>query len=599
MLNRVFFAFILLLLVYSASAQGEEQSPAITFKQKFLRPGPNEQDLAPTDSFHTLHLVIGGNLYQTEQHVACAYDKNTGTYNFRREFYYIQPLLNLGDISIANLKTSFGNNIANMFSAPDEFALAIKYSGLNTMMHANVHTANINKATLKRTRDLLNEFDMYHTGAFTDAAERLGNYPLIIDKKGFQIAVLNYTQLAIRPSISNDFIINQLDRFMIEHDMRLAKANKPDFIIFYIDWGVNDQDIPSSEQQDLVKYIFEEGADLVVGCLPNNPMRLDYMDYYYENKPREGIVAYSLGNLVASDDEPKNRNGYLLDMELQKNNYTGETNISDWGVIPVYTYYDTSTGHPKIYSVPSSSIENGEIFKDISYIEKRRAVNSAYAIRQLVGATADEIQYHLSEIIVNNVKETIDITHASLNDKMSPMRSDSIPPTAAPVLPVSAGGSREAPSLALLYAQPDTPKPEVKKPPEVKKESAYEKQRRIAEREFNSTISLNTQKVGEVAADTQLNTANAGNVKGTTMRIVMDTVYRIQFYVLKNLIPIDTNYYTHLKGYEVYEENGTYVYIVGHYKTYKQCYQYWISQMKPRYKQSTIVKFVDGRKVFE
>ena len=283
------------MVIFIASAQDEEQSPEIKLKKKFLRPKQNDSELPATDSFRNIHLMIGGNLYQTEQHVACAYDKGTGTYDFRREFYYIQPLLNLGDISIANLKTSFGNNIANMFSAPDEFALAIKYSGLNTMMHANVHTANINKATLKRTRDLLNEFDMYHTGAFEDAAERLGNYPLIINKKGFRIAVLNYTHLAARPSVSNDFIINEMDRFMIEHDMRLAKANKPDFIIFYLDWGINDQDIPGSEQQDLVKYIFEEGANLVVGALPNNPMRLDYMDYYYENKAPRGDCSVFAG----------------------------------------------------------------------------------------------------------------------------------------------------------------------------------------------------------------------------------------------------------------------------------------------------------------
>ena len=79
----------------------------------------------------------------------------------------------------------------------------------------------------------------------------------------------------------------------------------------------------------------------------------------------------------------------------------------------------------------------------------------------------------------------------------------------------------------------------------------------------------------------------------------VDTTYKIQFYVLKNLIPIDTNYYTHLKGYEVYEDNGYYKYVVGNYRNYKECYRYWKSQMEPRYKQSIIVRFLNGVKVTE
>jgi hypothetical protein len=122
----------------------------------------------------------------------------------------------------------------------------------------------------------------------------------------------------------------------------------------------------------------------------------------------------------------------------------------------LYTYYDTTTvkGKTSVYSVPCANVESADIFPNIAYIEKRRAVNSAYEVRKLLGNTADEIQYNLNELIVNNVEESINITNASLNNKYNPKREDDVKPSDAPELPVATDGSYNPPSLALLYEQP-------------------------------------------------------------------------------------------------------------------------------------------------
>ena len=326
--------FVLIGSFQFSFSQGDSTSGIIKLRQRLVHI-KHDEGKETVDSFRILHVMIGGNVYQTEKHLNYAYDEKTKKYDFRNEFKYIQPILNLGDISIVNLKTSFGNNVKNMFSAPDEFALALKYAGINVAMHANIHTANISKPMLKRTRDLLNTYDMYHTGAFTDNMQRNGNYPLIINKKGFRIAVLNYTRVTNRPSISRDFIINEIDKFTIERDMRMALAQKPDFIIAYFDWGANNQETPNYMQMDIVQYAFQLGGNMVVGTNPNAPMRIDYNSYNRNGQMKEGIVAYSLGNLIASNDDVKNRKGYLIDLELKKNNFTGETDVNDWGAIPI------------------------------------------------------------------------------------------------------------------------------------------------------------------------------------------------------------------------------------------------------------------------
>jgi len=40
-------------------------------------------------------------------------------------------------------------------------------------------------------------------------------------------------------------------------------------------------------------------------------------------------------------------------------------------------------------------------------------------------------------------------------------------------------------------------------------------------------------------------------------------------------------------------------YVIGKYKTYQACYDYWKAQIQPRYKQSFIVKFVNGKKALK
>lgn len=605
--------FWMLLLCGSLFAQ-DSLKPAIHFRQKFLRTRETDNP-EKVDSFRTMHLMIAGNIYQTEKHVHHAYNFGTGKYEFRDEFRYVQPILGLGDIVMANLKTSFSGDAKNMFSSPDEFALALKYAAFNGMMHANMHTAHIDKSTLKRTRTLLNDLDMFHTGAYGNIVERTGNQPLIITKKGCRIAILNYTLPMTRPVVSRDFIINEADKNYLSAELRLARANKPDFIIVYFDWGLIKDEIPTVQMQDLVRYAFEHGANLVVGTAPNIPMRIDYMSYYFEGAMKEGIVAYSLGNLIGSTEQMRHRNGFILDMELKKNNFNGETSVGDWGVVPVYTYYDTVSvpGRTKVVSVPCSAVENGDVYTNLSYIEKRRVINSAYEVRKLLGSTADELQYNMTEMVADNVMQTIDIINAPLNNRQGRKLETEIPVSGAPVLPyLPSDTTSNPPSLALLYFVPEPPKEVAnntsgKKEKPKPKETAYTKLKAQAESVFIAPprktetaidVTKNEPAVVQSASAPSVN-APMKPVKVPTLEIELDTFYRIQIYALRKYLPLDTNYYTHLKGCEIYEEDGLFKYVLGKYKNYDECYRYWKSQMLPRYKSSFIITYVNGKRILK
>jgi poly-gamma-glutamate capsule biosynthesis protein CapA/YwtB (metallophosphatase superfamily) len=516
--HNICLLLAVVLLSYTGFSQVRVQTTDSGSSLAHVRTIDYENDrLEVIDSFRLLHLIIAGNIYQSEYQIRHAFNPSTKKYDFSYELRYINPVLNLGDVVIANIKTGFTGDNTSPFSSPDEFAYALKFSGLNNCVMANLNTAYLDKSAMMRTKRALEIFDIHSTGAFTDNGMRNGNYPLIIERKGFKIALLNYANISQRPGISRDYIINQVDHIQIERDMKVARSLRPDFIIVYLDWGSNYQESPAYSQEAMGKFILEQGANLVVGTFPNTVQRIDVMNYYYANKEKEGLVCYSLGNLISGSNETRSKSGIIMDINLKKNNFTGETTIGDYGFIPVWNYYDTS-GKKRTYVIPVASVEQDQLFNNLPKNEKYLMSTQAMAIRKMLGRSSDEIQYNLTEIVVENVAQSTMITRSPLNNKFNPFDEKNLAKSSAP------------------------------------------------------TVKQN-------------------------IPVTEDTVYRIQFYELKKLVPIDTAYYDHLKGYEVLFEGGTYRYLLGNSTNLATILKLYDEVMKPRYKTCFIVAYYQGRRV--
>lgn len=503
--------FFVLLAVIFFSVSAFSQARVRTFDYEEDRPDV-------VDSFRVLHLMIAGNIYESDYEIQHAFIPAQKKYDFSSQLRYINPVLNLGDVVIANLKTGFTGDNSNPFSAPDEFALALKYSGINNCVMANLNTAYLDKKAMLRTKKALDIFDIRSTGAFADNIMRNGNYPVMINRKGFKIALLNYSSISKRPGISRDYIINQVDHGQIERDMKVARSQDPDFIIVYLDWGGNYQEYPAYSQETLAKFILEQGADLIVGTFPNTVQRIDIMNYYKNGKEKQGLVCYSLGNLVSSSIEDRTKSGVIMDIDLKKNNFTGEVHMGDYGFIPIWNYFDTISDKQRTYVLPVAAVEQNQLFGNLPMDEKKKMSTQTMEMRKMLGRSSDEIQYNLSEIVVENVEQATTLTNAPLNNRFNPFDEKGMSKTGAP------------------------------------------------------TLKLN-------------------------IPVTEDTFYRIQFYELKKLIPIDTSYYEHLRGYEVLQEEGSYKYLIGNSSKLEDIKTLYYDVMKPRYKQCFIVAYYQGRRV--
>ena len=149
-----------------------------------------------------LSLVFVGDIMQHDSQISDAYDKETGAYDYKPCFQYIKPYIEAADVAIGNLEVTLAGRPYKgypQFSAPDEVLVALKDLGLDVLVTANNHCVDRGKAGLERTIDMLDSFNIPHTGTFKDRAERDKRYPLIVERQGFKLAILlNFKHAELR-----------------------------------------------------------------------------------------------------------------------------------------------------------------------------------------------------------------------------------------------------------------------------------------------------------------------------------------------------------------------------------------------------------------
>ena len=182
------------------------------------------------------------------------------------------------------------------FSAPDEYLQAIKDAGFDVLLTANNHCLDRGKTGLERTITQIESFSIPYAGTYRNAIERKQLYPLFIRKKGFCIAILNYTYGTNGIKVSAPNIVNCIDKKTILKDIHSAQAVRPDAIIACMHWGEEYQSLPNREQCELADWLLKQGVTHIIGSHPHviQPMELR------TNGNQQHAIVYSLGNFISN-----------------------------------------------------------------------------------------------------------------------------------------------------------------------------------------------------------------------------------------------------------------------------------------------------------
>ncbi|HTJ49233.1 MAG TPA: CapA family protein [Cyclobacteriaceae bacterium] len=303
-----------------------------------------------------LSLLFLGDIMQHGSSITAAFDPTLKKYNYDPCFQFIKPYIQSADLSIANLEVTLAGKPYSgypQFSAPDELLVTLKDAGLDVLVTANNHCVDKGKKGLERTIAMLDSFNIPHTGTFVDETNRLNDYPLLVEKNGFKIALLNYTFSTNGLPVTKPNIVNRIDTAAIHKDLIKAKTYHADAIIVFTHWGIEYQSLPSPEQKRITEFCFNLGADLVIGAHPHVIQPMEW------RKDSDKLVAYSLGNFVSGQRKRYTDGGAMLSVELQKISYTPDstvTDIHDAGYM-LQWIYKTADSNKDYYILPVQDFE--------------------------------------------------------------------------------------------------------------------------------------------------------------------------------------------------------------------------------------------------
>lgn len=317
-----------------------------------------------------LSLLFAGDIMGHDSQIASAFNAATKKYDYSSCFQFVRPYVDSVDIAIANLEVTLAGRPYKgypQFSSPDALAVTLKDIGFDVLVTANNHSVDRGKKGIERTIKILDSLEIAHTGTFKDSVSKEEQTPLIVEKNGFRLAVLNYTYGTNGIQVTKPNVVNHLDTALMRRDLEKAKNSNPDVIIVFTHWGAEYQSLPSKNQKDLTDFCFKNGAMLVIGAHPHVVQPMEW------RKDKNQFVAYSLGNYISGQRKRYTDGGAMAYLEIEKISYTADSaqvSIDSAGYYLAWVYR-TADSHKDYYLLPEDV--NQSHIKFIKDAESRAA----------------------------------------------------------------------------------------------------------------------------------------------------------------------------------------------------------------------------------
>ena len=304
------------------------------------------EEPVPEDTNITMSVI--GDIMCHDTQYKDAYVSSTDSYDFSYVFSDVQKYLQLADISVGNLETTFagksrGYSNYPTFNTPEQLAYNLKTLGLDVLSTANNHSLDKGYSGLTSTLNFLDDAGIAHTGTYASAEDQ--NKILIQNVKGISIAFLSFTYgtNGIPVPSGKDYCINLIDKDLIAKQIELAKDQKPDMICVFMHWGIEYKTKQNKTQEELADFLFQNGVDVILGGHPHVLQPMEKRQITLDDGTvKDGFVVYSLGNFISGQRDLDTKSSAILNLNITKNGKTGKISIDEVTYTPVYMYKSTT-----------------------------------------------------------------------------------------------------------------------------------------------------------------------------------------------------------------------------------------------------------------
>ena len=296
----------------------------------------------PAEGKTVIHLAAAGDLNVTEAVVT----SGGAEYDYTNTFMDVLPSLAQANITTVNLEGSFyGAPYGTDRSAPQGLATALARAGVDLVQLANSYTIYKGIDGLRSTITAVREAGMEPVGAYaTNSDARQAKGFTLCQVNGVKIAFVAFTKGMDGMALpaGNEDCVNLLytdyasdyqtvDKEGILEVLDAVSGAKPDVTVALLHWGSEFNNTISKTQKEICQLLHSNGVDAIIGTHSHyvQQMSLD---------PETGkFVAYSLGDLCGDAARAGSEYSVVLDLEITKDNATGDTKITGFGYTPIFT----------------------------------------------------------------------------------------------------------------------------------------------------------------------------------------------------------------------------------------------------------------------
>lgn len=299
-----------------------------------------------------------------------------GSYNYDHLFKNVKKHMENTDISLANQEvilggTDLGISSYPAFNAPQELGDSLVQSGFNTILHATNHTLDKGEKGVDSALTYWKEKHPETTVLGIHESQEDRDQIYIFEKKGFKIAILNYTYGVNGNRIPEDrpYIVDLMDKSQMEKDIQ--KANElADYVIVCPHWGTEYVFESTDEQKEWTDFFLKQGVDLVIGTHPHVIEPVEWV----EDGENKMLVFYSLGNFVSCQDKWYRMLGAMANVKLLKD-ADGNVTVTEYGVEPLVTHIAGKTEYTTYYLK--------DYTEELAKKNKIRNVDSSFSVEKL------------------------------------------------------------------------------------------------------------------------------------------------------------------------------------------------------------------------
>lgn len=294
-------------------------------------------------------LVFAGDIMGHSPQFKAAYSALNDQFNYNPCFKFVKPYIQDADFAFVNLEVTLAGKPYSgypNFSSPDELLDATKNAGFDIILTANNHVADRGKKGLERTLHTIQNRYLKYAGSYLSNDHRDSIYPLLLNHKGFSIAILNCTYGTNMNPVHYPNIVNMLDSAQVLTDIKRAKYLNVDYIVAFLHWG-NEYELKANKsQEDFANFLAANGVDLIIGSHPHVIQNADFINVSNKNVP----VVYSLGNFISNQRNENTNGGIIAKIEISKRN----KNVSSVEYLPVYVHRGKLNGLYQYYLIPTT-----------------------------------------------------------------------------------------------------------------------------------------------------------------------------------------------------------------------------------------------------